>query len=230
MTLGGIVGTGLTASADRRGLADERLVDLVRVGDAEATDVLVARYTAYARGKTRTYFLVGADNEDVVQEGMIGLFKAIRDYDPARAMSFRNFAELCITRQILTAIKAATRRKHGPLNSYVSLHGTPDAPQSLDEALTEPRTADPVELVVATDEAARIRGFLGEILSELEAEVLALYLGGQSYQDIAVTLGRGAKSIDNALQRIKRKLEGFLHASRLAEDAALVQTAPAAGA
>jgi RNA polymerase sporulation-specific sigma factor len=194
--------------------SDDHLVDQARHGDSDALDTLLKRYTSYARSKARTYFLIGADREDIVQEGMIGLFKAIRDFDAEKTVSFRSFAELCITRQIITAIKTATRQKHTPLNSYVSLHrpvmSDEDGERQLADFLASAQIVDPVELVVAEDEVSQIRAFLAGILSDLEAEVLNMYLQGKSYQDIALKLDRQAKSIDNALQRIKRKLETFL--------------------
>jgi RNA polymerase sporulation-specific sigma factor len=198
---------------------DDQLVQLAREGNDSALDVLLRRYWSYAGSKAKTYFLAGADREDLVQEGMIGLFKAVRDYNPERAASFRSFAEMCITRQIITAVKAASRRKHGPLNSYVSLQkpaSDEDSERRLTDTLAAARSFDPVEVVVAADEVAQIRDFLRTILSELEAEVLRMYLSGRSYQDIAVRLDRQAKSIDNALQRIKRKLEAFLRERELA--------------
>ena len=193
---------------------DDHLVDLARDGDARALDILLRKYTSYARAKAKTYFLIGADREDIIQEGMIGLFKAVRDYDGTKTVSFRSFAELCITRQIITAIKGATRQKHGPLNSYVSIHrpvsDEDDGERQLVEFLATARVVDPVEQVVSSEEVDQIRRFLADILSDLEVEVLNLYLEGRAYQEIAQRLDRQAKSIDNALQRIKRKLEMFL--------------------
>lgn len=202
-------------------LEDDRLCELARAGDTEALEVLLERYTSYARSKAKTYFLIGADREDIVQEGMIGLFKAIRDYDPEKTVSFRSFAELCITRQIITAIKGATRQKHAPLNSYMSLHrpmGLEDdeGERQLVEFLAAARVVDPLEQVVAEDEVLEIRRFLSDILSDLEVDVLNLYLEGRSYQEIGRLLRRRAKSIDNALQRIKRKLEMFLEEREIA--------------
>lgn len=194
-------------------LDDDDLVVLAREGDKQALQVLLDRYVSYARVKAKTYFLVGADREDIVQEGMIGLYKAIRDYDTSRTGSFRSFAELCITRQVISAIKGATRHKHAPLNSYVSLHGhagDEEGERQLVEFVSTACVMDPLEQVVASEQLAQIRSFLAEILSELEVEVLRLYLEGRSYEDIADRLERRSKAIDNALQRIKRKLEGFL--------------------
>ncbi|HEX2293829.1 MAG TPA: RNA polymerase sporulation sigma factor SigH [Actinomycetota bacterium] len=195
---------------------DEELVDRARTGDDKAIETLLHRYRHYARAKARTYFLAGADREDIVQEGMIGLFKAIRDFQIEKNTAFRAFAELCITRQIITAIKTATRQKHIPLNSYVSLNkpaaggaeGDEDRP--LSDALVGSATVDPAELVISAEEIASIKQSVGRLLSGLETEVLQLYMDGKSYQEIADMLGRHVKSIDNALQRIKRKLEHHL--------------------
>ena len=195
---------------------DEQLVDRARSGDDKAIETLLHRYRHYARAKARTYFLAGADREDIVQEGMIGLFKAIRDFQVEKNTAFRAFAELCITRQIITAIKTATRQKHIPLNSYVSLNkpasagseGDEDRP--LSDALVSSAVVDPAELVISAEEIAAIKASVGRLLSGLETEVLQLYMDGKSYQEIADMLGRHVKSIDNALQRIKRKLEHHL--------------------
>jgi RNA polymerase sporulation-specific sigma factor len=194
---------------------DEELVDRARGGDDKAIETLLHRYRHYARAKARTYFLAGADREDIVQEGMIGLFKAIRDFQIEKNTAFRAFAELCITRQIITAIKTATRQKHIPLNSYVSLNkpasgaeGDEDRP--LSDALIGSAMMDPAELVISAEEIASIKQSVGRLLSGLETEVLQLYMDGKSYQEIADMLGRHVKSIDNALQRIKRKLEHHL--------------------
>ena len=193
---------------------DETLVERARDGDEGAIEVLINRYRHYARAKARSYFLAGADREDIVQEGMIGLYKAVRDFQVDRNTAFRAFAELCITRQIITAIKTATRQKHAPLNSYVSLNkaaGDADDDRPLEHALIAPLTSDPAELVVSADEIAGIKESMGQVLSSLETEVLQLYMEGKSYQEIAGMLGRHVKSIDNALQRIKRKLEQYLN-------------------
>ncbi len=191
---------------------DEQLIELARGGDDKAIETLLHRYRHYARAKARTYFLAGADKEDVVQEGMIGLFKAIRDFQGDRNTAFRAFAELCITRQIITAIKTATRQKHIPLNSYVSLNkpqgsdGDHDEPTLMD-SLGSRSSLDPAELVISAEQIAAIKSSMTRLLSSLETEVLQLYMDGKSYQEIADMLGRHVKSIDNALQRIKRKLE-----------------------
>jgi RNA polymerase sporulation-specific sigma factor len=193
---------------------DEHLVDLAKEGDDSAIDVLLSRYRHYARAKARSYFLAGADREDIVQEGMIGLYKAIRDYEPEHNTAFRAFAELCITRQIITAIKTATRQKHIPLNSYVSLNKSLSDQEGeerpLAESIVSKEILDPADLVISAEEIASIRDSVDKHLSDLETEVLSLYMDGKSYQEIADLLGRHVKSIDNALQRIKRKLEQHL--------------------
>jgi RNA polymerase sporulation-specific sigma factor len=195
---------------------DEALVERARDGSDLAIETLIHRYRHYARAKARSYFLAGADREDIVQEGMIGLYKAIRDFQAERNSSFRAFAELCITRQIITAIKTATRQKHAPLNSYVSLNktssGDDDDERSFADSFVGEAVADPAELVISAEEIAGIRASMGEVLSSLETEVLQLYMDGKSYQEIAGALGRHVKSIDNALQRIKRKLEQHITA------------------
>ena len=190
---------------------DEDLVEMARSGDDQAIELLLHRYRHYARAKARSYFLAGADKEDIVQEGMIGLYKAIRDFQADKNTAFRAFAELCMTRQIITAIKTATRQKHIPLNSYVSLNkpapDEEDDSRSLEESLETRTISDPADLVVSAEEIDNIRASVGRVLSHFETEVLQLYMDGKSYQEIADMLGRHVKSIDNALQRIKRKLE-----------------------
>ena len=203
-------------------LTDEDLVVLARTGDAWAAETLLVRYRNYARAKARSYFLIGADREDIVQEGMIGLFKATRDFRPDRQSSFRAFAELCITRQIITAIKTATRQKHIPLNSYVSLNkpvaSEESDTRSLIDVLPTLEASDPLEILLNTADFASLKTCFDEILTGLEGEVLLLYLDGSSYQEIAEHLGRHVKSIDNALQRIKRKIEMHLVARREDEE------------
>ena len=199
-------------SAPLDSLTDEELVEETRNGRSEALDELLQRYRRFARIKARSYFLVGGDRDDVVQEGMIGLYKAVRDYETGHGASFRSFAELCITRQILTAIKTATRQKHTPLNSYVSF----DLPQhdeggrTVADTISAEDGSDPLDQLVQSDQVSRLRELFDEVLSELESNVLQLYVEGRSYQEIADQLGRHVKSIDNALQRIKRKLESHL--------------------
>jgi RNA polymerase sporulation-specific sigma factor len=189
--------------------SDEDLVALVGAGDERAMAELLERYRGFARAKARSYFLVGGDREDTAQEGMIGLYKAIRDYVPGHGASFRSFAELCITRQILTAIKTATRHKHAPLNTYVSFDRPQDGEvdRTLGDSVATEESVDPLEQVVASEELRRLQAAFEQVLSSLETEVLSLYVEGRTYQEIAELLGRRVKSIDNALQRIKRKLE-----------------------
>ncbi|MCS1352517.1 RNA polymerase sporulation sigma factor SigH [Mechercharimyces sp. CAU 1602] len=194
-------------------MADEMLVAGVRSGDSGALEFLIHKYRNFVRAKARSYFLIGADHEDIIQEGMIGLYKAIRDYRDEKLTSFKAFAELCITRQIITAIKTATRQKHIPLNSYVSLDKPiydEDSDRTLMDVLTGGRISDPEIIYIHQEEFADIEDKMTQILSELERQVLMLYLDGRSYQEIAVDLKRHVKSIDNALQRVKRKVERFL--------------------
>ncbi|EPY14591.1 RNA polymerase factor sigma-70 [Paenibacillus sp. E194] len=200
-----------TSSYDRS--SDEQLVDAVREGDSEALEYLINKYRNFVRAKARSYFLIGADREDIVQEGMIGLYKAIRDFKGDKLASFKAFAELCITRQIITAIKTATRQKHIPLNSYVSLDKPiydEDSDRTLLDVIGGSRVSDPEELIINQEEFVGLEDKMSEILSDLERKVLMLYLDGRSYQEIAVDLDRHVKSIDNALQRVKRKLERYL--------------------
>ncbi|KIL38395.1 RNA polymerase factor sigma-70 [Gordoniibacillus kamchatkensis] len=192
---------------------DEDIVDSVRDGNSEALEYLINKYKNFVRAKARSYFLIGADREDIVQEGMIGLYKSIRDFRGDKQASFKAFAELCITRQIITAIKTATRQKHIPLNSYVSLDKPiydEDSDRTLLDVICGSRVTDPEELIINQEEFSGLEDKMGEILSDLERRVLMLYLDGRSYQEIAVDLDRHVKSIDNALQRVKRKLERYL--------------------
>lgn len=192
---------------------DEDIVDAVRNGDSIALEYLINKYKNFVRAKARSYFLIGADREDIVQEGMIGLYKAIRDFKGDKLASFKAFAELCITRQIITAIKTATRQKHIPLNSYVSLDKPiydEDSDRTLLDVICGTRVSDPEELIINQEEFVGLEDKMSEILSDLERKVLMLYLDGRSYQEIAVDLDRHVKSIDNALQRVKRKLERYL--------------------
>ncbi len=194
-------------------LSDEMLVEQVHQGNTEALDYLITKYRLFVKAKARSYFLIGADREDIVQEGMIGLYKAIRDFKGDKLSSFRAFAELCITRQIITAIKTATRQKHIPLNSYVSLDKPiydEESDRTLMDVITGSESEDPEHLMINREEYSRLEEKIGEILSELEQQVLALYLDGQSYNEISEELNRHVKSIDNALQRVKRKLERHL--------------------
>lgn len=194
-------------------LADEQIVEFARIGDRSAEEHLINKYKNFVRAKARSYFLIGADREDIIQEGMIGLYKAIRDFKSDKLASFRAFAELCITRQIITAIKTATRQKHIPLNSYVSLNKPiydEESDRTLLDVLSGNKITDPEELVISREEFIDIEVKMGEFLSDLEREVLNVYLDGKSYQEIAMELNRHVKSIDNALQRVKRKLERYI--------------------
>lgn len=195
---------------------DEDIVILCHNGDSVAEEYLLSKYKNFVRSKARSYFLIGADHEDIVQEGMIGLYKAIRDYNPDKLSSFRAFAELCITRQIITAIKTATRQKHIPLNSYVSLNKPlydEESDRTLMDVIMEGKLSNPEDLIISQEDLESIHTKINEVLSGLEQEVLNLYLDGKSYQEIAVQLNRHVKSIDNALQRVKRKLEKYLEDS-----------------
>ena len=195
------------------GMTDEDIALLARDGDEAALELLMMKYKNFVRSKARSYFLIGADHEDIVQEGMIGLFKAIRDFKPDKLTSFRAFAELCVTRQIITAIKTATRQKHIPLNSYVSLNRPiydEESDRTLMDVLSEVQMAGPEELLISQEDYSSVENRISEVLSDLEMEVLNSYLEVKSYQEIAQDLGRHVKSIDNALQRVKRKLEKSL--------------------
>ncbi len=192
---------------------DEELIREAKEGNDAALELLINKYKKYVRAKARTYFLIGADREDIIQEGMIGLYKAIRDFRGDKLSSFRAFAELCITRQIITAIKTATRQKHIPLNSYISLNKPifdEESDRTLMDIINEENVSDPEEMMINREEFAGIELKMNEILSNLEWEVLSRYLQGRSYQEIAQELNRHVKSIDNALQRVKRKLEKHL--------------------
>ena len=204
--------------------SDDELALLAQDGDAEAQRVLIERYRRFARAKGRGYFLVGGDADDIEQEALIGLYKAVRDYRADRTSSFRAFAELCITRQIITAIKAATRFKHQPLNAYVAITGAPRSDdessgtgRTVDDLLDERRLSDPCEQVLSDERMADLRSAMSSLLSGLEVDVLRLFVEGKSYQEIGDQLGRHVKSIDNALQRIKRKVDGHLAESESAD-------------
>ncbi|MBQ9300826.1 MAG: RNA polymerase sporulation sigma factor SigH [Clostridia bacterium] len=197
-------------------VSDDDVAVLAQQGDGEALEYLLDKYKNFVRARARSYFLVGADHEDIVQEGMIGLYKAIRDYKPDKQSSFRAFAELCVKRQIITAIKTATRQKHVPLNSYVSLN-KPLYGEESDRTLLdviEGRVTNPEELFIGQEDVTHIQDQIGTVLSDLEQQVLDAFLDGKSYQEIAVMLNRHAKSIDNALQRVKRKLTHYLEEKR----------------
>ena len=196
-----------------RSLTDEQVAELSREGDVLAEEYLLDKYKNFVRSKARSYFLIGADHEDIVQEGMIGLYKAIRDFRPEKLSSFRAFAELCVTRQIITAIKTATRQKHIPLNSYISLNKPlydEESERTLMDVIVEGHDSNPEDIFINRESLGNISAKMNEILSGLERDVLEAYLDGKSYQEIAEQLGRHAKSIDNALQRVKRKLEKYL--------------------
>ncbi len=195
-------------------MADDKLIEVIHDnGNSVAEEVLIKRYKNFVLAKSRSYFLVGADREDIVQEGMIGLYKAIRDYRIERLASFRAFAELCITRQIITAIKAATRQKHQPLNSYISLNKPiydEESDRTLLDILKGSKLTNPEQLFISKETYELIEDKIYEMLSDLEFDVLQEYLKGKSYQAIADELDKHVKSVDNALQRVKRKLEDFL--------------------
>ena len=194
-------------------MTDEEIALLAQQPDGAALEYLLNKYKNFVRSRARSYFLIGADHEDIVQEGMIGLYKAIRDFKTDKLASFRAFAELCVTRQIFTASKTATRQKHIPLNSYVSLNKPiydDEHDRTLLDVISEEIQSNPEELLISQEDLTLIEGRIGEMLSPLEKQVLLRYLDGKSYQEISDELGRHVKSIDNALQRIKRKMQGFL--------------------
>ncbi len=200
-----------SAQRQQRELADLQLVMRARNGDDSALDALIRRYTGFVRLKASSYFLAGGDGDDLIQEGLVGLYKAVRDFRPDKETSFRSFAELCITRQIITAIKTATRYKHAPLNTYVSFSHTPagqepDSECTLGDALPGPSVDDPSICVISTEELQSLVFTLGNGLSRLESDALRLYLEGSSYEEMAAELGCDTKTIDNALQRVKRKV------------------------
>jgi len=194
---------------------DGYLIALAKQGSAEAYDQIVRRYHGFVRLKASSYFLAGGDSDDLVQEGLVGLYKAVRDYRTDRESSFRNFAELCITRQIITAVKTATRNKHAPLNQYVSFSSTPagstgDGEPTLDDVLPGPSVNDPVNQVISSEELSALVACLSTVLSDLESRTLSLYLDGRSYEEIGGLLGCDTKTVDNALQRVKRKVGAHL--------------------
>lgn len=201
-------------------MQDRELIRLARAGDGRCLTILLNRYRDFTRLKARSYFLTGSDPDDVLQEGMIGLFKAVRDFDLAREVPFRAFAELCISRQIQSAVKSANRQKHGPLNRSISLDAPtgPEAPDglSLAEQLMSREVDDPAELIISAGEIEALRDSLKKRLTELEGDVLLLYMDGRSYEEIAGALGNQVKSIDNALQRIKRKLQQHVERRNIA--------------
>ena len=192
---------------------EEEIVIEAQNGDIRAQEYVISKYESFVKAKSKSYFLIGADKEDIYQEGMIGLYKAIRDFNYEKSSTFKGFAELCVTRQIITAIKTATRQKHIPLNTYISLNkpvSEDDSERTLLDILSTIKISDPEALIIGKEEKARIENAITKVLSDLEMEVLQSYLDGKSYQEIACDLDRQAKSIDNALQRVKRKLEKCL--------------------
>jgi len=198
---------------DYDNMTDDEIVEYAQSGDKLAIEYLIKKYKSFVKIKSRSYFLIGADREDIIQEGMIGLYKAIRDYRIDKLASFRAFAELCITRQIITAIKTATRQKHQPLNSYISLNRpifSEESDRTLLDVLRSSKLSNPEELFITYESYEILETSIKKMLSDLELKVLMEYLKGKSYQDIAISLKRHVKSVDNALQRVKRKLEEFL--------------------
>ena len=195
-------------------LDDLYLVALAKQGSGDAMDRVVRRYYGFVRLKASSYFLAGGDSDDLIQEGLVGLYKSVRDFRTDRESSFRNFAELCITRQIITAVKTATRNKHSPLNQYVSFSSSPaaatDGEPTLDEILPGPTAHDPVNQVISSEELRSLVACLSTVLSDLESRVLALYLDGHSYEAVGERLGCDTKTVDNALQRVKRKVGAHL--------------------
>ena len=193
---------------------DEEIVMEAKGGNHRAQEYLISKYQNFVKTKSKSYFLIGADKEDIYQEGMIGLYKSIRDFNPDKLTSFKAFAELCITRQIITAIKTATRQKHIPLNTYVSLNKPiyeTESDRTLIDVISEFKISNPEDLIIGKEDIKSIEDAMEKVLSDLEKEVLQSYLDGKSYQEIASDLDRQAKSIDNALQRVKRKLEKCLY-------------------
>jgi RNA polymerase sporulation-specific sigma factor len=202
-------------------LEDNYLIALAKQGRADAYDRIVKRYYSFVRLKASSYFLIGGDADDLIQEGLVGLYKAVRDFRTDRESSFRNFAELCITRQIITAVKTSTRNKHTPLNEYISFSQTPaasggDGDPTLDEMLPGPRAHDPVNQAISSEELHSLVDCLSSVLSELESQVLALYLDGYSYEVVGEQLSCDTKTVDNALQRVKRKVGAHLASREVA--------------
>jgi RNA polymerase sporulation-specific sigma factor len=199
--------------------SDEELVALAKAGDSEATRTVLVRYRRFVRLKANSYFLAGGDGDDLIQEGNIGLYKAIRDYEYGRNTSFRSFAELCVTRQIITAIKTASRQKHVPLNTYLSFSHSPSSSdyesRTLADIIPSGRTSDPVQQVISSEEVVSLTDCLVKLLSPLESQVLKYYLEGNSYEAIAEQIGHDTKTVDNALQRVKRKVTQHLESRRV---------------
>jgi RNA polymerase sporulation-specific sigma factor len=210
---------GKAAGPSTADWTDEELVARAKNGDAEATRRILTRYHYFVRLKANSYFLAGGDGDDLIQEGYIGLFKAIRDYEHDRNTSFRSFAELCVTRQIITAIKTASRQKHLPLNTYVSFSHSPSTAdfdsRTLADVIPSGRASDPVQQVISSEEVVSLTDCLVRLLSPLESRVLKYYLEGNSYEAIAAQIGHDTKTVDNALQRIKRKVMMHLESRRV---------------
>lgn len=207
-------GYSMSDYSEFEGKLDEEIVLEAKNGNVRAQEYLITKYENFVKAKAKSYFLIGADKEDIYQEGMIGLYKAIRDFKPDKLTTFKAFAELCVRRQIITAIKTATRQKHIPLNTYVSLDKPiyeEESERTLLDVLSGLKITDPEELVIGQEQIEHIKREIEKTLSALEMEVLTSYLDGKSYQEIACDLDRHAKSIDNALQRVKRKLEKCLN-------------------
>lgn len=201
------------SSLDYKDMLDEDIIDAIRANHPLALEFLIDKYKNFVRGKARRYFLIGADRDDIIQEGMIGLFKAIRDYDRTKLASFRSFAEICITRQIITAIKTATRQKHIPLNSYISLNKPlfdQESERTLLDILEGTKDPDPLDVFISREEMDNLQSQIGEMLSDLEWKVLRRYVEGKSYREISEEINKDSKCIDNALQRVKKKLEKHL--------------------
>ena len=201
------------SSLDYNNMQDEDIIDAIKRNHPLALEFLIDKYKNFVRSKARTYFLIGADRDDIIQEGMIGLFKAIRDYDRSKLASFKCFAEICITRQIITAIKTATRQKHIPLNSYISLNKPifdPESERTLLDILEGTKDPDPLDVFISIEEMDNLEFQIGEMLSDLEWKVLRRYVEGKSYREISKEISKDCKCIDNALKRVKKKLKKHL--------------------
>ncbi len=190
--------------------SDEDLVALAQKGNDKALDHLLGKYFVYVRTKSLSYYIAGADRDDIIQEGMIGLFKAVRDFSSERGVTFKTFADVCVTRQILTAVKNASRQKHAPLNFYVSLNKSVtdnEEDSTLADILGHSKNANPEDILIEKENADTLGTEMHRLLSDFELQVLSLYLQGKSYADIGTEIGKAPKSVDNALQRIKKKFE-----------------------
>ncbi|NLL81938.1 MAG: RNA polymerase sporulation sigma factor SigH [Tissierellia bacterium] len=198
---------------DFRLMSDEDIVELANSNNSQALDYLLYKYKNLVRLKARSYFLIGADRDDIIQEGMIGLYKAIRDYEKDRLSSFKSFAEICVKRQMITAIKSATRQKHLPLNFYISLNKPvyeEESDRTLLDIVSESNSLDPMDLFIGREDLKQMESKIVEMLSDFENDVLAAYIDGKTYHEIAKELDKDIKSVDNALQRVKKKLEKYL--------------------